>query len=265
MLKLSRDQRGVAHLALILLVVLVVGGISFAGWRVSQQKNGTKNAETTATNDRAAEDACNKVFKDKDLCKFTGNYAIDKLSYKLTLNSSGDEGATTTIMLNDGKGNSQVTSQTDGQTTEFITLNNVSFMKDPADGQWWKFAANNSAAPKQENPVSDVKFNTMVDEAASTKVSYKKLGKEKCGNLTCFKYQMVLSDQSNDIYYVWFDDKDYRMQHSYTKDAQGTSDMVFEYTTVKISQPSPVKDFPASAGVDPAALQQQMNSYGSAE
>src|SRR6185503_19808218 len=74
-------------------------------------------------------------------------------------------------------------------------------------------------------------------------ISYKSLGKEACGKLTCFKYQVFDKTQTASSQFVWFDTKDYRMQRYQMSDGKDTTDMTITYQTVKITQPSPVQDF----------------------
>jgi hypothetical protein len=232
------------------------------GYKVSKNKDKTDASGSVAViSDSQAVKDCLKIFNDKDLCKFTGNYAIDKLSYKMTLTSTSAEGNSTSIFLSDGKGNTQMTSSISNQQSEAIFVNNVSYLKDTTDGKWIKFAANDTSAPKETNPTSDIKIDTKTENSDS-KVTYKKLGKEKCGNRTCLKYQVIDPAQPNATSYFWFDTKDYRMQRYYFKDDKGTSDMVITYISVKINAPSPTKDFSAG-GMSQAeieALQQQYQS-----
>jgi hypothetical protein len=44
------------------------------------------------------------------------------------------------------------------------------------------------------------------------------------------------------------------MQHYYYKDDSSSNDMVITYQAVKITAPSPTKDFSAAAGIDPSQL-----------
>jgi hypothetical protein len=156
--------------------------------------------------------------------------------------------------LSDGKGNSSSTLTGSDGIVETVAIGKVNYWKDSTDGKWFKFAPDDTSAPKATNPTSDIKVDTVTDSAAKSTLSYKKLGKEKCGNLTCFKYQMIDSTKPNAIYYMWFDDQDYRMQHYYSKDDSGTMDIVMTYQAVTITAPSPTKDF--NMGADAAALQQ---------
>jgi hypothetical protein len=259
MISIKNDQRGIAHLALILLAVIVAAAVGFAGYRVTSSKGDSKASVSgqSAASDKAAISACNKVYHDKDLCKFTGNYAIDKLSYKMAMTMQAKDGNSSITVLSDGKGNSSANTTASGQgTTALVQLDGVTYMKNSGESVWTKFPKGDNSVPKQDYPTNDVKFDTATDAAASSKLTYKKLGKEKCGDLTCFKYQMIDSSRPNATDYFWFDTKDYRMQHWNSKDENGTTDMVITYQKVNISAPSPVKEF--SAGLDAAAQAQAL-------
>jgi outer membrane lipoprotein-sorting protein len=81
------------------------------------------------------------------------------------------------------------------------------------------------------------------------------LGKEACGKLTCFKYQVIDSTAPATTQYLWFDTKDYMMQRWSFKDANSSSDMVFTYQAVTIKAPSTVHDFDANSQADMQAAQ----------
>lgn len=256
-ISLKEDERGLSHVVLILLAVVVLAAVGFAGYRVmNKDKDSTKESASSVvdTNQKELVKECEKHFKDKDLCKFTGNYSLDKVAYVMKSTSTMDGVNSTMEMRSDGKGNTSMKSTNGGETSEIINFEKVTYMKDNSDGQWIKFANNDTAAsPTELNPADGVDFTTTTkDETAESTISYKKLGSEKCGNLTCLKYQMIDSTKPNDINYFWFDTKDYRMHRWYSKDDNGTTDFTITYESVKISAPSPVKEFDPMAGIDPA-------------
>jgi hypothetical protein len=86
-----------------------------------------------------------------------------------------------------------------------------------------------------ETPKSDT------PEPASQEPTYKKIGKEACGNLTCFKYEVV-DPSSPGKQTLWFDDKDYQLRRMRIESEGTVSDQVFAYSSVSITAPSPTKD-----------------------
>ncbi|PJE65430.1 hypothetical protein COU91_01650 [Candidatus Saccharibacteria bacterium CG10_big_fil_rev_8_21_14_0_10_47_8] len=255
----KNEQQGIAHLLLIVLIAVVVAGIGFAAWRVSSNKkasNGTSSA-TTAVADKTVQDACNKQLNDKDFCKFASNYKLTGVSYHSVITTVAS-GKTSTISMDvDGKDNSSmVTSGAGKETAAFISLNKATYMKDESSGSWLKYpAADSTTAPKETDPSSDIKIDSS-NLTENNTISYKSLGKEACGKLTCFKYQVVDSQNPGTTQYIWFDTKDYMMQRWSSKDANGSTDMTFTYKSVTIKEPSPVTDFSAQSSADLQAAQE---------
>lgn len=250
MSKTIKNQLGVAHLLLIVVVVAVLGVIGFAGYTVSKKdKSGTKNSATAGSGsssnvvaDKQVEDSCNSEFHDKDLCKFASKFNLDKVSYSAVMNSTGAEGNATINMEVDSKGNSKMVTTQDGQEImSTVYLDRVSYIKNAGESVWTKYGG--GADQNDEKPTDEIKFTASDLKGENNTLSYKSLGKEACGSLTCFKYQVVDSSQPSAQQYLWFDTKDYMMQRWSIKDSNGTMDMKLTYKAVNITAPSPVKDF----------------------
>jgi len=251
---LKNDERGIAQIAVIAIVVLVIGAAGFVGYRVMNKDKETKSNTVTKAEAKAASAACIKQYNDKELCKFTSNYDLEKEPYKMTLTNTTGGQTSTTTMSSDGKGNSEVKAGSGEQEFAVITVGGFIYTKDPTDGKWLKTPTSTTSADTdtKKNPTADLKFDTDSTDAAS-KITYKKIGKEKCGKLNCVKYQMIDSSTPATTTYIWFDTNDYRMQRYTSKDADGSSDMTISYQSVKISVPSPVKEASADGGDQAAA------------
>ncbi len=249
---IKKDQRGLAPV-MIVVVVVVLAAIGVVGWKMTQKDSVTKNATPA---EKAAISACEKTLNDKDLCKFTGNYNLDKLPYKVVITSTGASAGTLT-MLSDGKGNTQLTSAGAGASSfDSISLNGDTYLKGE-DGTWVKYPKSSSSpTPAETNPTGNLKFDTSAAAIAASGITYKKIGKEACGSLTCIKYQVIDKATPGTTQFFWFDTKDYRMERYSTKDATSSTDMVITYQAVTIKAPTPVKDFSlSSTGADSAAAQ----------
>jgi hypothetical protein len=268
-MKVIKDERGMFHPLLIGLIVVVVAAIGFAGYKVSN-KNDKKSVTPTAAvaSNSAAESACNKEISDKTFCKFVSHFSLNS-AYKATIASTDSSGMVSKVELqNDSKSNStMVTKDANGkETSAFITLDNSSYIKDESDNSWTKYTS--STATDTTKPTSDIKIDTN-DITSKNTISYKNLGTEACGKLTCYKYQVVDSANAGTTQYIWFDNKNYMMQRWYSKDANGTMDMSFTYQSVNITAPSPVKEASTQSGANAAdvnaAIQaaQQSAQYGS--
>jgi outer membrane lipoprotein-sorting protein len=81
----------------------------------------------------------------------------------------------------------------------------------------------------------------------SAGVSFKYIGTEACGSLTCYKYQVTDSTTPSATQYVWFDNSSYKLrQWQYSDGSGNTTDMTVTYATVNITKPSPVEDLSAT-------------------
>jgi outer membrane lipoprotein-sorting protein len=249
MIKIN-DDHGIAHVAAIGLIAVVVAVVGFAGWRVMEKnKDGSsKNSSVATAEMKQIEQECNKELGDKDFCRFASSYNLET-SYKMIVNTSGAEGPSVTEIEVDAKGNSSMISKEgDKETGGFITLDKVTYFKDVDSGTWYKMPSSDTSSEEPENPLSESK--SVVDDFKGDKSTFKKIGKEKCGNLNCFKYQITESESPNTEQFVWFDDKDYMLRRWMTKEGAEISDMTVSYGSVNIKAPSPVKDYSTQSSGD---------------
>jgi hypothetical protein len=242
---LRTDQRGMGHLGTIMLIVVIAGALGMTGYRVNQSRKDKTQLQTVADTDKTAVRACNDVIQDRDLCRFTGKYNLDGVSFQMTITTSGKDGTGTSVFQSDGRGNTSMTQQIDGLSSSFILLGKVSYMKDNTDGKWFKFPPSDSSVPKPTNPNNAITVGT-TDKTATSNLTYKKLGKEACGKLTCFKYQMIDKASPETVTYFWFDDVHYQLQHHVVQDSRGTTDYLITYQPVTITVPTPTKDLSGS-------------------
>jgi len=248
--KHKSDQRGIAHLLFIVLGLVVVAAIGVAAWKVrSNNKNNSSStgtsAKTTVANNSAVESACNKSINDSVFCKFASHFSL-ATAYTTTITStSATSGSSTMTLKADGKNNTSLTATSGGaESLASVTLNGTSYIKDESTGVWIKYPASTSA-PTSTDPTSNIKFSAN-DITANNTTSYKNLGKEACGSLTCYKYQVMDTGQAGTTSYIWFDTQNYQMRRYSATTADGTSDMTFSYGAVNITAPTPVQDFSAT-------------------
>lgn len=256
-MKTRHDSRGISHILIPILIILIVA-VAGAGWYVyKNQKNNSSSAGTAES--KAAVDECNKLYSDKDLCKFAGNYNPTS-SYKATFTDTSKDGKTTNMtMETDTKGNSSTTTSENGKETgAFISLNGDTYMKDMTDNSWIKYPK--SPDTPATTPTTDMKidFKNEASKTPEQQISYKKLGKEACGNTTCFKYQVTDPSQPNTTSLIWFGTKDYQLHQWSFTDADGNKNVgTFNYVNVTIKAPTPVKD--AAATPSAADIENMLN------
>lgn len=248
MLVRSRDQQGFAHVGIIVTVVLFVGVLGLVAWRVwNAQQHGSP--ASSAVQQAIANAPCD--VNDKDICKF---YASWKATSNLKVSSTDvAQGKTTTSTFessDSGKRFHMLTS-VGGKPYETISIDTAVYTKD-ASGTWWKQTIEPSKVNDYKSDDYKYDFTDPSDTKDTQKVTYKALGKEACGNFTCFKYQVIDPSATDSTQYVWFDTKDYQLRRMRTENKDGsTSDQSFSYNNVSINVPSPVKELGPNQTLNP--------------
>ena len=253
-MSLRKNQLGALNPVLIVLLVLVVGAVGFAGYKVydkNKKDSGSSGSavELSKSEQKAINSECEKHYNDKDFCKFATNWGESK-TYKASFTITDADGTVSTnVMEKDGENSSMVSSSDGVENSAFITLNKVSYMKDYEAGVWYKMPqAETPETDGLDDPAKELDFVAEDQDITTDKTTVKSLGKEACGDKTCFKYQIIdPSDTEIAETLVWFDDKDYKLARMTTKSTDGgSSDMTYTYPdSINITEPSPVQDFPS--------------------
>ena len=225
--RLRTNQHGIAHLGLILVVVLLlgVGGAGYYVW--SQNKDEETGGTSQSSSIEEVEAECKRTIEDKDLCKMASSTDYDKENYVITITGSQEGQQFSWTIQNDGE-NSQVNML----GFESISYNGDTNTKDTS-GTWVKYSKSDR---EDEDPKDDLTESLdFSDEEASY---YTKVGKEPCGNLTCFHYSYKdPSDSSNNAEF-WFDDKEYKIRRVTSVTPEGvTVEMVITYGNAKVTPP----------------------------
>lgn len=241
--KFQKNMSGLAQIQLALLIAVVIAAVGLVGWKV----NDNRSTSSTSIN-KEVQDKCTAAVNDALFCKFAGAFG-NVGDYRVTVNSTDKTGTSVLELANDSKGNSSMLVKVNGQEQgNIVVYSGVTYSKDYTDGQWFKFAASDTAKPetvdlKKEFLKSDFKGDK------GQKLEYKKIGTEKCDKLTCYKYQSVDPEKTTETDFLWFDTKDYLLRRVTVNDSKaGTNvEMTVTYASVVISAPSPTKDVPAAA------------------
>jgi outer membrane lipoprotein-sorting protein len=219
-----RNQGGIAHMMLFL-VVLVIAGVGAAGYYVyNNQKDTTKNA-TSSAEQKVAEAECKRTIEDKDLCKMASNSDFDKENYVMTITGTQDGQQFTWSIQNDGEN-----SHSNMLGFESITYDGNTYMKDDS-GAWVKY-------PKSESTEEDDSFTDSLDFSDEEASWYTKIGKEPCGDKTCFHYSYKDPNDATNNAEFWFDDEDYKIRKITSTSAEGGSmEMLITYGNAEVSPP----------------------------
>lgn len=256
MSKLKLNQRGLGA-PLIILLLVAVAAVGGAGYYVFQkQKSDTKLSQTPEQ--KQAEDKCNSLLDDEDLCKLASTYDMNG-QMKTTIVSTSPDGQTgTMVMESDGQGNSRFTTTSGGKVVGgFVYFNNTTYTQSPVDGSWTKYAGGDE---QNNNPLSDFDsaFDFEENKPEAERTQYKKIGKEACGEHSCFKYQVIDPATPNTELFIWFDDHEYKLRRMTFKDGEQSGTMEFSYEAVTITEPSPVVEAPNYENMSSEQLQQQL-------
>lgn len=235
----SSSQQGFAHLGIILAIVgvVVVGGL--VAWRFMGANQSGSSVSDTLTQ-KLASAKCD--YDDKDLCKFFVSWKEHK-QYKMISNTTDKESGEKSTMTYEIDGDNTHSVMTGQYASETIMIGTRTTYTKTPNGTWWKQTLPETEAPTDDTTPS-VEFEEPETSEGETKntTSYKPLGKEACGNLTCFKYQVVDTSRPEATEYIWFDTKSYQLRRSLSEDTTMSSDTSFDYDNVTVKAPASFKE-----------------------
>lgn len=234
-----QDERGLAQAALILIIVAVLAAVGFVGYRVLN-KDKKSSPQLSSQDAKKIEAECKQEIDDQDFCKFTSSFTAAE-AYTAVMETSGANGSSTTTLKVDGDDSQMTVTDGGNVAADYITIGNATYIKDITDGKWTKTTS-------QENETANLKEDIGIDFDESDvpeaeRTEYKNLGKEACGNLTCFKYQVIdPTAEAGEEQFIWFDDDDYLLRKWTFSGGEGTTTMTLSYDGVSIKEPSPIKE-----------------------
>lgn len=237
----TSSQKGFAHLGIILAVagVLVIGGL--VTWRFldAQKSDGSTSLSTELAKKLAS---ANCEYDDKELCKFFVGWKEHK-QYKMVSTTTDKESGKKSTMTYEIDGDNTHSILTGEYASETIMIGTRTIYTKTPNGTWWKQTSPETEAPTTDTTPS-VDLEEPEGEESKTKdtSSYKSLGKEACGSLTCFKYQIVDTNRPESTEYIWFDTKSYQLRRSLSEDATFSSNTTFSYDGVTVKAPANAKE-----------------------
>ncbi len=242
-----KKEQGIAPL-IIVAVVAVVAVAGFFLLKKTGKSPSTMMPSTVSLNP-------NCKYNDPDLCKYvnrtlSGDYFSKPMVMKSTTKDKTGKAVSEMSMEMEGpKKVHMVMIQGGKEFMNTVTINDTIYMKDQKDGKWWKQSLKD-ATPQQGQTKQFTPEEFKKDLEGGDKTTFKKVGKETCGNLTCFKYQLIYPGLESITQYVYFDDKEYMMRKTVTITKTGeTTEMTFELGGSGVTAPSPTKDVPAGQNI----------------
>jgi len=175
--------------------------------------------------------------------------------FKVISKSSGYGGSTTMIYDMDGDTvKYRTTSSGEGMESDMIVIEDTTYIKDFKDGKWWK----QTQKPGEVNDEIESKMEEYVandaeeEEAEFVKTKYNNLGKEACGDLTCYKYEQLDPNDGTESAgkrLFWFDTDDYLLRKDLSEYGEFSSESEYFYEDVSVEKPSPTKDVPEGKNI----------------
>lgn len=267
-----RNQKGFVPIIIAVVVLVVVGIVGYM--IVAKNKEPGKGILSNIQLPGGVGLNANCKLNDPELCRYmdksikmADSFATGFVGVSVTTDKSGKKMENTWEMAGDS---SHFASSENGkELSNMITIGNTTYTKDLADGKWTKFTFKSDTTDKKSLFNTDDIKNQFKDTIKETedKTTYKALGKEACGSLQCFKYQIINPEVTDTKEFVYFDDREYVMRKMRTESAESTSETMFEFKTVNITVPSPIKASPAgemfpegegSSSIDTGKLQEEM-------
>lgn len=237
--KSTFKPRGISKIVLVAIVAVVLvgaGGVYFF-----TQKGGGAGSSALPFVKPALNPNCK--YNDPELCKFINNFPA-QTNYAVSSTGKFDEMTTESIYEIDGTDKFHMASKMNGkENMNTISIGDVTYTLDYSDNKWWKqtFKVDDTKQTSTEELIDKNTFDE--NTALEDNTTYQFIAKEPCGDLTCFKYEMVSPDSTDTKMYIWFDDKDYLMRKMRMEDKSGiANESVYTYGKVSISEPSPVKE-----------------------
>jgi outer membrane lipoprotein-sorting protein len=250
MQKRVSDTRGFGHIVVIAVVSLVVV-VGIGGWLVYNTKKAPSNANTEAVRKALREATCDR--DDTDICKFFISWKASRYVTANTTTKVGNTTNTSTIEIDDKNYHSKINAEL---IQESIVIGNAIYYKDAQKNKWYKQELTQPGTTGFTFDKSDL-------QREGGAFTYKKVGKETCGELTCFKYEVSNAENKDLKQYIWFDDQDYQLRKQTTeqKDPPIFTTTTFSYEKVTITEPSPFTELrnneyyiPGQGVVDPSTL-----------
>jgi len=222
-LSLRKAEQGFTHILLILLVlagVTAVGGFVF--WRVSSYNNnsgsnanGKKENDSSGNNTATVSDDCVAMTHDENICHLGAIDGLDKHASVVKVTIQGADGTQNITEKFDGKGNNSV----EMGDISGITVGSHYYVL--MSGTWVDMGGDKAQAPSTtEAPAL----------ATTAGVKYENLGKEACGNDTCYKYRCTGGILGTSTVLVTFGTKDYLPRHYVVTTPEGGASLLGNMT-----------------------------------
>lgn len=252
--------RGVSKVLIVSIVGLVLLGAGV--YFFYNQKSGGSLQSTVPFMKPALNPNCSH--NDPELCKFLNNWTVQE-NYTVSSKSSIEGMTVESLYEMSGQDRFRMVSKQNGkESSNIISIKDTTYTLDYTDNKWWKYTVKPEEAGSSTTENIQEQFDIASEETADT-TKYIFITKEPCGELQCFKYEIISTDDTSLKQYMWFDDNEYLMRKMVVSGANGESnESIYTYSKVTINEPSPVKEGMPDAGGYGASeeeMKKMMESY----
>jgi hypothetical protein len=247
---IDRWQLGFAPI-FVIVAALALAALAGGGYMFSQ-KGGSPLSKISEAVSSVAPLNPNCEYNDPDLCKFLNNWKTIK-DYSVKSVSTAKEGNSESLFEISGEDKFHMMSSENGkELMNMITIGKTNYTKDYSDNKWWKQVQKEIKNEYVDDMKLDFDEDTKEGQKPEQKTQYKQVGKEACGNLQCFKYEVMDPGVTESQEFILFDDKEYRLRKNISIAKDGSRyESEISYSGVSIKEPSPTKDLPADQVVMP--------------
>lgn len=239
------SSKGAAN---VFVIIAIVAAVAVGGYFL-MQKGGlpTPSGGGTTLTQRATE-ADFEFIEDPTLRKhFVAQANQTTYRTKSTGSGSGLTIVNEVQIKGDSFNTSEVQSDGNKEIKHTITIGDTIYLKDYSDKKWWKqevkYEPTKDEGVEKEEPV-DFK-----EEYSKPNLEFKSLGKEACGNLTCFKYEQYDPENPEVKRTFWFDNKEYLLRKEQGGFGEFISTIEYTYDGINVQTPSPIKDVPEGRSI----------------
>lgn len=250
MVKIVRkNQKGVAHL--ILIIVVIVAAIAAVGFLAIKGKGTSLETPSLPGITQRATEADFSFVEDPNLKKHFVAQANQTKYRTKTYSEAADLNFVNEVEIKGENFNTRDIEQSAGgeERKHTIQIGDTTYVKDYSDSAWWKQTLKPMEVTPGEEPKEEpTDFKT---EYSKPDLQFKFLGKESCGNMTCFKYEQTTGGPEGMAFsrIFWFDDKQYLLRKEETAVGEFGTKVEYSYDNINISPPSPTKDVPAGKSI----------------
>lgn len=228
-----------------LIIIAIVAAVAIGGYFL-MQKGGLPTPSAPTLSQRATEKDF-EFIEDPTLRKHFVVQA-NKTDYR----TKGTSPASGLILVSEvqikGDSWSRRDIESDGpkELKHMITISDTVYLKDYSDNKWWKQTIKYEEMKEEEKPEEPKDFK---EEYTQPNITYKSLGQEACGSMTCFKYQQYFTEDPEFKRTFWFDDKDYLLRKEQGGSGEFIATIEYTYDGINIQAPSPTKDVPEGKSI----------------